>query len=200
MKDFWEEASWPRDSSGTGVRYGFITEEEEDLDAIFRAEQLEMQQRRRRPDESAERKLSPAEEAELDEQANEDRQNPFVKQIIGVDGLAEQVTSQRKSCVVFVAMRSCRTCKGISPVFTKIAREHGSDLMFAKADATGIEGKALGRQLGVDAVPSFVLFRNGIRYGAVSTSKLPSDKLTKAIVDLEAGKDFDLSLQEDDDD
>mmetsp|Transcript_23368 Transcript_23368/g.44263 ORF Transcript_23368/g.44263 Transcript_23368/m.44263 type:complete len:199 (+) Transcript_23368:1-597(+) len=198
MKDFWEEASWPRDSSGTGVRYGFVTEEEEDLDALFRAEQLQMQQRR--PDASAERTLDPAEEAELDEQATEDRQNPYVKQIIGVEGLAEHVTSQRKSCVVFVAMRSCRTCKGINPVFTKIAREHGSDLMFAKADATGGAGKALGRQLGVDAVPSFVLFRNGIRYGAVSTSKLPSEKLTKAIVDLEAGKDFDLSLQEDDDD
>mmetsp|Transcript_27733 Transcript_27733/g.53711 ORF Transcript_27733/g.53711 Transcript_27733/m.53711 type:complete len:612 (+) Transcript_27733:160-1995(+) len=198
MKDFWEEASWPRDSSGTGVRYGFVTEEEEDLDALFRAEQLQMQQRR--PDASAERTLDPAEEAELDEQATEDRQNPYVKQIIGVEGLAEHVTSQRKSCVVFVAMRSCRTCKGINPVFTKIAREHGSNLMFAKADATGGAGKALGRQLGVDAVPSFVLFRNGIRYGAVSTSKLPSEKLTKAIVDLEAGKDFDLSLQEDDDD
>lgn len=198
MKDFWEEASWPRDSSGTGVRYGFVTEEEEDLDALFRAEQLQMQQRR--PGASAERTLDPAEEAELDEQAKEDRQNPYVKQIVGVEGLAEHITSQRKSCVVFVAMRSCRTCKGINPVFTKIAREHGSDLMFAKADATGSVGKALGRQLGVDAVPSFVLFRNGIRYGAVSTSKLPSDKLTKAIVDLEAGKDFDLSLQEDDDD
>ena len=70
--------------------------------------------------------------------------------------------------------------------------------MFAKADATGSAGKALGRQLGVVAVPSFVLFRNGIRYGAVSTSKLPSDRLDKAIEDLEAGKDFDTSLEDED--
>jgi len=60
-------------------------------------------------------------------------------------------------------------------------------------------GKALGRQLGVAAVPSFVLFRNGIRYGVVSTSKLPSDRLEKAISGLESGKDFDPSLEEGDD-
>jgi len=72
--------------------------------------------------------------------------------------------------------------------------------MFAKADATGAAGKALGKQLGIVAVPSFVLFRNGVRYGAVSTSKIPSDRLNKAIRDLEAGEDFDTSLEEEDDD
>ena len=79
-----------------------------------------------------------------------------------------------------------------------MARERGrEDLLFAKADATGPAGKALGKQLGVVSVPSFVLFRNGVRYGAVSTSKLPSDRLDKAMDDLEAGKDFDTSLEED---
>ncbi|EED89279.1 hypothetical protein THAPSDRAFT_263992, partial [Thalassiosira pseudonana CCMP1335] len=56
----------------------------------------------------------------------------------------------------------CRTCKGINPVFTRIAREYEGELMFAKADATGSVGKALGRQLGVIAVPSFVLFKDGV--------------------------------------
>ncbi|KAL7453179.1 hypothetical protein ACHAWC_004847 [Mediolabrus comicus] len=69
--------------------------------------------------------------------------------------------------------------------------------MFAKADATGASGKALGRQLGVESVPSFVLFRNGVRYGAVSTSRLPSDRLDRAIQALVEGDDFDPSLEED---
>mmetsp|Transcript_38440 Transcript_38440/g.70511 ORF Transcript_38440/g.70511 Transcript_38440/m.70511 type:complete len:80 (-) Transcript_38440:348-587(-) len=56
--------------------------------------------------------------------------------------------------------------------------------MFAKADATGAAGKALGKQLGIVAVPSFVLFRNGVRYGAVSMSKFPPDRLNKVIRDL----------------
>ena len=33
----------------------------------------------------------------------------------------------------------------------------------------------------------------------VSTSKVPSDRLDKAISDLEAGEDFDTSLEEEDD-
>ena len=195
MKDFWEETSWPRDSSGTGIRYGFPVQEEEDLDELFRKEQERMQQRARVG--------SPEERGGMDNEETTkqlliDEKNPYVTQIMGVDGLAQKVISQQKDCVIFVAMRSCRTCKGINPIFTKLARERGGDnLMFAKADATGASGKALGRQLGVEAVPSFVLFRNGVRYGAVSTSRLPSDRLDRAIQGLVEGDDFDPSLEED---
>ncbi|KAL9184199.1 hypothetical protein ACHAXT_002285 [Thalassiosira profunda] len=196
MKDFWEETSWPRDSSGTGVRFGLPVEEEEDLDELFRIEQLELQKRKR----SRVGGEGGMDEKEVRKQTRVDEKNPYVAQILGVEGLAESIISRQKDSVVFVAMRSCRTCKGINPIFTKMARERGSEgLMFAKADATGAAGKALGKQLGVVAVPSFVLFRNGVRYGAVSTSKLPSDRLDKAIGDLEAGKEFDPSLAEDDD-
>ena len=195
MKDFWEETSWPRDSSGTGIRYGFPVQEEEDLDELFRKEQERMQQRARVG--------SPEERGGMDNEETTkqlliDEKNPYVTQILGVDGLAQKVISQQKDCVIFVAMRSCRTCKGINPIFSKLARERGGDnLMFAKADATGASGKALGRQLGVESVPSFVLFRNGVRYGAVSTSRLPSDRLDRAIQALVEGDDFDPSLEED---
>jgi thiol-disulfide isomerase/thioredoxin len=195
MKDFWEETSWPRDSSGTGIRYGFPVQEEEDLDELFRKEQERMQQRARVG--------SPEERGGMDNEETTkqlliDEKNPYVTQIMGVDGLAQKVISQQKDCVIFVAMRSCRTCKGINPAFSKLARERGGDnLMFAKADATGASGKALGRQLGVESVPSFVLFRNGVRYGAVSTSRLPSDRLDRAIQALVEGDDFDPSLEED---
>ena len=115
-----------------------------------------------------------------------------------MEGLADNILARRRSSVVFVSMRSCRTCKRIDPMFTKMARECENGLMFAKADMAGMGGKILGRQLGVVAVPAFVLFRDGIRYGAVSTSKLPSDRLSKAIRDLENGEDFDTSLEEGD--
>lgn len=193
MKDFWEETSWPRDSSGTGLRYGMPVADEEDLEEMFQREKLQMTRGTRIGAKGE------ADENERAEQMKADKQNPYVTQIIGVDGLDEIILSKRRSSVVFVAMRSCRTCKGINPVFTRIAREYEGELMFAKADATGSVGKALGRQLGVIAVPSFVLFKDGVRYGAVSTSKLPSDRLDKAIADLEAGREFDPSLEEDTD-
>jgi len=206
MKNFWEETSWPRDSSGSGVRFGLpVVEElgEDDLDELFRIEQLELEKNRRT-------KLSSEggmDDKEVLVQTKVDDKNPYVTQIAGVEGLAETILSKRRSGVVFVAMRSCRTCKGINPIFTKLARERGSSkdggessLMFGKADATGAAGKALGKQLGIVAVPSFVLFRDGVRYGAVSVSKLPSDRLDKAIRDLEAGEEFDTSLEEENED
>lgn len=207
MKNFWEETSWPRDSSGSGVRFGLpVVEElgEDDLDELFRIEQLELEKNRRT-------KLSSEggmDDKEVLVQTKVDVKNPYVMQIAGVEGLVETILSKRRSGVVFVAMRSCRTCKGINPIFTKLARERGSSsnddgesgLVFGKADATGEAGKALGKQLGIVAVPSFVLFRDGVRYGAVSTSKLPSVRLNKAIRDLEAGEEFDTSLEEEDED
>lgn len=200
MGDFWEETSWPRDSAGgMGVRYGLpVEEEEEDLDVAFQREMMEMSKPRRRVRIGGEGGMDGGETAAV---ARGDEMNPFVTQIVGVEGLAENVIARQRNSVVFVAMRSCRTCKKINPIFTKMARQgSGGDLMFAKADATGAAGKALGRQLGVVAAPSFVLFRNGVRYGAVSASRLPSERLDKAIRDLEAGEDFDPSLEEGDDD
>lgn len=195
---FWEETSWPRDSRGTGERFGLpvAEEEEEDLDAAFRREQAQLSTPRTRV--SSEGGMD---DKEARRQSQADQKNPYVTQIVGVEGLAETVIAQRRDCVIFVAMRSCRTCKSINSVFTKIARERdGSELLFAKADATGVTGKALGKQLGIVSVPSFVFFRNGVRYGAVSSSKLPSSRFDRALQDLEAGEDFDTALEEEDED
>lgn len=198
MKDFWEETSWPRDSSGTGLRYGLPVADEEDLDERFQMEQIQMQRARVRVGSEVGGGMD---EKEVHVQTRVDEKNPYVTQIAGVEGLSERIISERRSGVVFVAMRSCRTCKGINPVFTRMAREGADgDLMFAKADASGKVGKALGKSLGIVAVPSFVLFRNGVRYGAVSASKLPSDRLDKALRDMEAGEEFDASLAEEDGD
>lgn len=193
MKDFWEETSWPRDSNGSGVRFGMPVVEEEDLDEVFRREKLALQRQRIVDDDDEEDDGAVAVQVKVEE-------NPYVTQIVGTDGLAEAIITQRKSSVVFVSMRSCRTCKAINPVYTKIAREYEGDIMFAKADATGRIGKALGKSLGLISVPSFVLFRDGVRYGAVQTSKLPSNRLQKAINDLESGRDFDPACETGDDD
>jgi hypothetical protein len=199
MKDFWEETSWPRDSSGTGVRYGLpaLDDEEDDdyLDEAFQLERMQLRSTNIRTRIGGEGGMD---DDEVQLQTELDEQNPYVTRIAGVDGLASNILSRRRSSVVFVSMRSCRTCKRIDSMFTKMARECNNGLMYAKADTTGLGGKMLGRQLGVVAVPAFVLFRDGIRYGAVSTSKLPSDRLDKAIRDLKAGEDFDTSLEEGD--
>lgn len=196
MKDFWEETSWPRDSSGTGVRYGLpVLDEDEDVDEASQLEQMQSRSTNVRTRIGGEGGMD---DEEVQLQTEIDDQNPHVTKIVGVDGLASNILSRRRSSVVFVSMRSCRTCKRIDSMFTKMARECDNGLMYAKADTTGLGGKLLGRQLGVVAVPAFVLFRDGIRYGSVSTSKLPSDRLDKAIRDLEAGVDFDTSLEEGD--
>jgi hypothetical protein len=150
MKDFWEETSWPRDSNGSGVRFGMPVVEEEDLDAAFRRERLSLQRRSRIVEEEDGGQVAMQIQVE---------DNPYVTQIVGLDGLAENIINQRKNSVVFVAMRSCRTCKAINPVFTKIAREYDGDLLFAKADATGKVGKELGKSLGlVSGESNYLLF------------------------------------------
>lgn len=102
LKGFWEETSWPRDSSGTGVRFGLPVVEEEDLDEVFRKEQEQLQKKRTRVG---------SEEGGMDEkevrvQSTKDQYNPYVKQIVGVEGLADNIISGQKSGVIFVAMVS----------------------------------------------------------------------------------------------
>lgn len=213
IQDFWEETSWPRDNSGTGVRYGLPVlsdddddddEDEDKLDELLRnidqplswaVKQQQQQQLGTRVG-----SVGGMDEQEVRKQTIVDNTNPYVTQIVGIDGLATQIIYPRRSSVVFVAMRSCRTCKSINTMYTKLARDRDTkgdtNILFAKADATGSTGRQLGKQLGIVAVPSFVLFRNGLRYGAVFTSKLPNDRLDQAIRDMEAGKDFDKSLEE----
>jgi len=191
MKDFWTYTSWPRDSSDSGLRFGLpALDDEKDLDEEFRRDQLNIENLVIE-DQDGEEDLD-----DVEEEKESQQENPYVTKIRGVEGLAENIISKRRDGVVFVAMRSCRTCKSLDSPFTRLARDYDGDLTFAKADATGKVGKQLGRQLGIEAVPSFVLFRDGKRYGSVSTSRLPSAKLSKAISDLTSGADFDLSLEE----
>jgi hypothetical protein len=76
-----------------------------------------------------------------------------------------------------------------------MARERlkfGDDVVFAKANAVGKLGKEVRRTLGLDAVPAFLFFKAGKRYGTVlSVSKMPSKKLDFALDLLIAGDNWD---------
>ena len=200
LKEFWEESSWPRDSSGADVRYGLpVIEDEEfdDLEEMFRRQKDQIEGKKKGTRLGSEGGLNPKEE---EKQTRVDEKNPYVTQIRDVDGLSQAVTSQQRDSLIFVAMRSCRTCKSINPIFTRMAREGASGgLLYAKADATGREGKALGKKLNVASVPSIVLFKRGVRYGAVGVTKLPSEKLDRALQLFNSGEDFDPALEDDDD-
>lgn len=70
--------------------------------------------------------------------------------------------------------------------------ETQSEVVYAKVETSGRWGKEVGRYLGVDAVPNFILFRKGQRFGSpLSVSRLPSKKIDQAIQLLESGADWD---------
>jgi hypothetical protein len=80
----------------------------------------------------------------------------------------------------------------------RIAKEEG-EVVFAKAETSGRWGKELGRYLEVEAVPAFILFRKGARYGsALSVSKLPSKKIDRALQLLESGAEWDPDVLKED--
>ena len=129
------------------------------------------------------------------------QENPFILKLSDVHGARTEIIAKERDCVVFVSARFCKTCKAIDPKYTRMARladERSSTTAFAKAEASGPSGKELGRFLGVEAVPVFVLFRAGERFGTpLSTNKLPSKKIDAALELLESGRPWDARLLED---
>mmetsp|Transcript_6536 Transcript_6536/g.11253 ORF Transcript_6536/g.11253 Transcript_6536/m.11253 type:complete len:109 (+) Transcript_6536:1-327(+) len=103
-----------------------------------------------------------------------------------------------------MSAKFCKTCRSINPIYTRMARlnqeNENSNISFIKAEASGAMGKELGRHLSVRAVPSFVFFRKGKRFGIpLSVSKLPSKKIDKALELLASGSDWDDSILDEDD-
>jgi thiol-disulfide isomerase/thioredoxin len=176
LPDFWELASWPRDSSGgSNVRFGLPVLDDLGLDLL--QEELDRQEER----DSA--VSTPASEAA----------NPYVTSIIGMEGLHQTIVAPQQDCLLFLSAPFCRTCRTLGPLYTRMARlQEESDIIFAKADTSGKLGKALSRALEVEAVPTFVLFRNGKRYGtALGVTRIPSKKLDLALQLLSSGEEWD---------
>lgn len=114
-------------------------------------------------------------------------------QVAGMRGLEDRIIREKLDCVLFLKAPYCRTCRKLMPRYRQMAKSER--FVFAQADATGVAGKELGRNLGVSAVPAFVFFRGGKRFGLpLGITKLPNQKLEAALELLRSGKDWDEEL------
>jgi len=172
--------SWPRDSEGANIRFGLpviddldIGEEEEDFPAPPNAS------------------VAPVPKPPKDEFEGE--KNPYVLDIKNLEELNSHILDPKKDCILFLSAQYCRTCKYLTPQYTKLARNNkGGDVVFAKANAVGKIGKEVSKALAVDAVPAFCLFRAGERYGTtINVSRIPSKKLDVALELLRSGDSWD---------
>jgi len=193
LQDFWEYTSWPRDVAGNGdTRFGLPIppgfEEEDDL--MFSMLQYDDDE----PDgvegfRDGAKPMSDESKEEL---------SPFVVSIKGVEGLNQRLLSNKKQVVLFMSASWCRKCRALKPRYNKIARESplpDDELTYAQADTTGVAGKMLSRYLDVDAIPAFVLFKDGKQYGEkILVSRLPSKKLSAAVDMMVSGRDYDPTV------
>jgi len=216
LSDFWEQMSWPRDSSGSGTtRFGLPVRDDSDdvekefmisaapYDAIQRNRQVRLDDD---DDDDVDIGEVASSSAPLSSPRGSNRaiqKNPYVLDIMDMDGLQSEIVVPQKNCILFMSARFCKTCKTINPAYTRMARmnsenDHANDFTFVKAETSGATGKELAAQLSVRAVPSFVFVREGKILGQTYVSKLPSKKVEKAVQILTSGAEWDHTLLDDD--
>ena len=181
LPEVWESTSWPRDSdSSSNVRFGFPVVDDLDVDDENEGDNDE------------------DDFDEVDEVDVNGGFRPFITDITSIQDLSREVITQDKDCVLFLSAKYCRTCKTIAPAYTRMARIHHSDkLLFCRADTTGPNGKELSKTLNVNAVPLFLLFKQGERFGTpLLVNKLPSKKLDLALEFLRTGSTWDSAALE----
>jgi thiol-disulfide isomerase/thioredoxin len=175
---FWELTSWPRDSDGaSNVRFGFPVAD--NLESLFDSDEDE------KDDDDFTSDVI---------EATASSTNPYVTDISSIQELSRTMMQQSdKDCLLFLSAKYCRTCKALNPAFNRFARTNQSDrLVFLRGETTGSKGKELGKILQVNAVPSFVFFRRGQRFGThVMVNKLPSKTLDMALELLRNGSPWD---------
>ena len=218
LSDFWEQMSWPRDSSGSGTtRFGLpvrldpddMDDDDDDDDEYLISEapydSAQANRRTSRDDDDDMGEFSPSTPPASSNAKNRAIQkNPFVLNIMDIDGFESEIVDSRKNCIIFMSARFCKTCKTINPAYTRMARinkEKGSesDLSFVKAETSGASGKQLAKHVSVRAVPSFLFVRDGKVLGQTYVAKLPSKKIDQALQLLDSGAKWDDSLFDDDD-
>lgn len=205
--DYWESSTWPRDIEAN-ARFGFPTtkfsvwmeekQDEEEGEMVMRDTSPLLNMLREQKNDplrdNTPRTKKPQSEA-LAAAKERQEQNPHkILQFQGVRGLQDYIVDAELSGCVFLSAPFCRTCRYLRPQYQRLSRlQKGKrDIVFCQADATGEIGKELGRYLGVDAVPSFILFRKGEVYGfPLSVTRFPSPVLDRALQLLESGKDWD---------
>ncbi len=182
MKDYWELTTWPRDVSGGDIRFGFPS-----IDDIGDDDYV-----KNRPV-NAPPTMKVNDEIEPNEIYSAGEGNPFILNINGLEDLNSEILSKKKKCILFLSSSSCRTCKYLTPQYTRLSKEfHDQDVIFAKLNAFTKTGKQLSKVLGVDAVPAFVFFRDGQRFGTtLSVTRIPSKKLKLALDLLSTDEEWD---------
>ena len=187
LKDFWEYTTWPRDAA-TDVRFGLpVVDDLPSLTADGDDDEDEGRMISAPPFRGSVAQPQP----EVTEEVPADDDNPYVLGVTGVKGLQEKIVENKTTCLLFVSAPFCRTCRYLKPKYQRMARnyidnaadqEQTMNFVFAKAEAVGHPGKELGKALGVDSVPSFVMFKKGRRFGKpLSVSRIPSEKLERAV-------------------
>jgi thiol-disulfide isomerase/thioredoxin len=213
LKDFWEYTTWPRDAS-SNTRFGFPGS---DLGSdLFDDDEYADEDRRRTmisapPLRSLRPEMFPTKAENF-----VDDMDPFILEAKGVSDL-QRIVQDGTTCVLFVSAPFCRTCRYLKPQFQRLARQYpvqfttnstintteasanATGLVFIEAEGTGQVGKDMGRALGIETVPTFILYKNGRRYGTPITSitRLPSKKLEVAIHCMQSDIAWDESLFQD---
>lgn len=204
--DYAEVEIWPNDSDSS-IRFGFpkrmkdftpktkkslnLTKQSEGKISQTDSKQVEVDNNELRSDTENQEKTDYARERS--------QANPFVLEVESLSHIRQEIVTEKKTAVLFVSAPYCRTCRNINPQFNRLARiskeERNSDLVFAKASTAGKQGKQITSILRINSVPTFVLFRDGERYGEpFGISKLPSQLFDTIIHRLETGKDWDPSI------
>ena len=195
LKGTWEANTWPSNTDGT--RYGFPTLDDDDDDEfdeyIVRRENLPSRVKSR--SETAVQDQE-AKRVGTRSQMQPSSTSPYVMSVYGTEGLEKDIVEPELDCILFMSAPFCRTCRKLQAPYARLARlnseDEDSEVVFAKADVVGSFGKALGKSLDVNAVPCFLLFRKGERFGkALNISKLPHPQLDLALQYLKQREDWD---------
>jgi thiol-disulfide isomerase/thioredoxin len=207
LADFWESTTWPRQSM-SNVRYGWPSdgvqesydyddddENDDDNDGMTMISAPPLTKTRKGGNDFFQ---NPVEASMAEDRKLSSPDVTWVADSLAVDTVIAQ---PRKTAVLFVSAPFCRTCRYLKPLYYRMAQQYknrnndnnndgGSNghsmttvqVEFCQADASGPIGKVLSRKLDIDAVPSFLLFRNGERFGPpLSVTKIPSPKLDLAV-------------------
>ncbi|KAK0536580.1 hypothetical protein OC842_001939 [Tilletia horrida] len=83
----------------------------------------------------------------------------------------ESIIKDNKVVLIDFWATWCGPCRMISPIFEKLADQHGSKVFFANLD---VDTEDLGSRIGIRAMPTFYLYVNGERAGEVVGAK-PAD-------------------------
>ena len=220
LSDFWEQTSWPRDSSGSGTtRYGLPVRDTFDEVEMINGLAVSAPPTVARGVPAFRKSSNEYDEygAEYEDDVVDGdasssspvkkrpvQNNPYVMDILDIADFENEIVQTKKNCVMFMSARFCRTCKTINPSYTRMARigkEKGrsKNFSFVKAETGSPSGKKLAKLVSVRAVPSFVFVREGKILGQIYASKLPNEKVKKAMGLLESGAEWDESLVDDDD-